>query len=172
MWLPGLQSRKGRGVGAGLGQPPPAEVVMETPQKKKLTHTSPKNHSCQLNEFTLNSLYLILGNKWLRTKRLITLTTVFSSLQTNHFSFGIFPQNNSMLYSQRITWDSNVLFGVGKLAAEAESSMFLQLSLFHIPPKCVAQQKSRTEMWARESIERTAQLSCANVLILKGSKEW
>ena len=137
MWLPGLQARKGRGLGAGLGQPPPAEVGMETPQKKKLAHTPPKNHSCQLNEFTLNSLYLILGNEWLRTKRLITLTTVFSSLQTNHFSFRIFLQNNSMLYSQRITWDSNVLFGVGKLAAEAESSMFLQLSLFHIPPSAL-----------------------------------
>jgi len=69
--------QEGKGLGVGLGQPPLAEVVMETPPKGKFNKHTPKNHSCKLNEFTLNSLYLILGNKQLKTKRLITLTTIF-----------------------------------------------------------------------------------------------
>lgn len=61
------------------------------PQKEKLTHTHPKTIYVKLNEFTLNSLYLILGNKQLKTKRLMTLTTVFSFKQIT-FPLCIFLQ--------------------------------------------------------------------------------
>ena len=38
----GTTVQEGKGLGAGLVQPPLAEVAMETPQKEKLTHTPPK----------------------------------------------------------------------------------------------------------------------------------
>lgn len=102
----------GREGGGGWARPafPCGGSDGEPPKGKVNTHT-PKNHLCKLNEFTLNSLYLILGNKQLKTKRLMTLTTVFSSLQTNHFSFVYFPSKElyalftkNNLRFQRIIW--------------------------------------------------------------------
>ena len=147
------------GVGGWARAATPCRGSDGDPPKGKVNTHTPKNHSCKLNEFTLNSLCLILGNKQLKTKRLITLTTVFSSLQTNHFSFVYFPSKELYaLFTKNNVRFQYIIWG-GKAGSKSRKPHVFAIISFSHPPKCVAQRTSRTEMWGRESIERTVRLS-------------
>jgi len=60
---------------------------------------------------------------------------------------------------------------VGKLAAKAESPMFLQLSLFHIPPSALPSERAELKCGVGSPQKELCGSRGENVLLLKGSKE-